>query len=270
MTVGIHDLTVSYGQTPIVQAENLTLEPGEITALIGPNGVGKSTLLKAIAGLIPADGHVDLDGLTLSPGDRHDAIAYMPQDIGPTSSLTILEVVLLCRLRSLGMSVPGLLCEEALGKLGGFGLADLQGRTLDQVSGGQRQLVYLAQTLFRKPKVLLLDEPTAALDLRHQLIVLEAVRGHAMTNGTIAVVAMHDLTMASQFCSRMICLHQGRIDADGKPASVLTEERLRRVYQVEAAILPSSDGGLTVTPQRAVTADAMSGADQQNVPGKSS
>ncbi len=268
MTVGIQDLAVSYGGTPIVEAKSLTLEPGGITALIGPNGVGKSTLLKAIAGLIPAEGRIDMDGQTLSPSDRHDAIAYMPQDIGPTSSLTILEVVVLGRLRSLGLSVPSQLCDEALDTLGGFGLADLQGRTLDQVSGGQRQLVYLAQALFRKPKVLLLDEPTAALDLRHQLIVLEAVRRHATANGTIAVVAMHDLTMASQFCSRMICLHRGRIDADGTPGSVLTAERLRRVYQVEAAILPSGDGGLTVTPRKAVAVNEVSEADQRRVAGK--
>ena len=270
MTIRIHDLAANYGPTPIIEAESLAFNAGEITALIGPNGVGKSTFLKAIAGLIPAKGDIELDSRTLSPSDRHDMIAYMPQDIGPTSSLTILEVVLLGRLRSLGLSVPGRLCEEALHALNRFGLADLQGRTLDMISGGQRQLVYLAQALFRKPKVLLLDEPTAALDLRHQLIVLGAVRRHATTNRTIAVVAMHDLTMASQFCSRMVCLYGGKVDANGTPRSVLTEERLRRVYQVEASILPSSDGGLMVTPLRPATAEDVSEGFQRRVAGNSS
>ena len=253
MTLAVHNLEVGYDGTTIMHAEELTLASGEVTALIGPNGVGKSTLLKAIAGLIPANGDVTMGGEELDARERHDIIAYMPQDIGPTSSLTLLEVVLLGKLRSLGLSVPGEMCDAALHALGRFGLGQLQGRTLDAVSGGQRQLVYLAQALFREPDVLLLDEPTAALDLRHQLVVLEAVRGHAKTNGTTIAIAMHDLTMASQFCDRMVCLHQGRVDADGPPATVLTEERLRRVYHVDAVIAHSGHGGLTVTPLKPVS-----------------
>jgi len=253
VTLDVQNLHVAYGQSTVIEGADITLHPGKVTALIGPNGVGKSTLLKAIAGLIPADGNLSLNGHPLDAKERHDRIAYMPQDIGPTSSLTLLEVVLLGRLRSLGLSVPASLCDEALKALGRFGLGHLQGRTLDMISGGQRQLTYLAQALFRKLEILLLDEPTAALDLRHQLIVLEAVRGLARSNDTTIMVAMHDLTMAAQFCDRMICLHRGQIDADGPPAAVLTEDRLRRVYHVDAAITEAGHGGLTVTPLRPVS-----------------
>lgn len=254
MTLDVQNLHVAYDQSTVIEGADIVLHPGEVTALIGPNGVGKSTLLKAVAGLIPAGGSLSLNGQPLDARERHDCIAYMPQDIGPTSSLSLLEVVLLGRLRSLGLSVPESLCDEAQKALARFGLGNLQGRTLDAISGGQRQLVYLAQALFRKPDILLLDEPTAALDLRHQLIVLEAVRSLARSNGTTIVVAMHDLTMASQFCDRMICLHRGQIDADGTPATVLTRDRLRRVYHVDAAISASDHGGLTVTPLRPVSA----------------
>ncbi|MEM6547976.1 MAG: ABC transporter ATP-binding protein [Pseudomonadota bacterium] len=253
MSLEMRDLQVSYSRKPVVSGANATLPAGEVAALVGPNGAGKSTLLKAIAGLMPADGEVAL-GTALSQADRAAAIAYMPQDIGATSSLTLLEVVLLGRLRSLGLSIPGGLVAEAADALAEFGLAALQERTLDQVSGGQRQLVYLAQALFRGPKVLLLDEPTAALDLRHQLVVLETVRARTRTRGMVTVVAMHDLTLAAQFADRMICLGGGRIDAAGPVADVLTAERLARIYGIDAQVAACAAGHLQVTPLRALPA----------------
>lgn len=132
-----------------------------------------------------------------------------------------------------------------------FGLAPLQGRTLDAVSGGQRQLVYLAQALFRETEVLLLDEPTAALDLRHQLVVLEAVRAHAAASGTMVVMAMHDLTLAAQFADRIACLCRRRIVADGRPEAVLTPGLLRRIYGIEAEVLTGATGSARVIPVRA-------------------
>lgn len=251
MTLHVKDLEVSLGDTSIVKHASLSCAAGQFAMLIGPNGAGKSTLLKALSGLLPSNGQVILKDATLEKTQRQQLIAYMPQDIGPTSSLTVLEVVLLGRLRSLGLSVPGAMADAALAALAQFGIGALQGRTLDAVSGGQRQLVYLAQALFRQPDVLLLDEPTAALDLRHQLVVLEAVRQHCETHGTIAIAAMHDLTLAAQFADQMICLSQGRIEAKGLPESVLTADRLQRVYGVEAAITYGERGRPNITPLRA-------------------
>ncbi len=251
MTLNVKELEVSLGGTAIVKRASLSCAPGQFAMLIGPNGAGKSTLLKALSGLLPSHGQVSLKDLTLGRTERQAVIAYMPQDIGPTSSLTVLEVVLLGRLRSLGLSVAGALADAAQAALARFGLAELQGRTLDAVSGGQRQLIFLAQALFRQPDVLLLDEPTAALDLRHQLVVLEAVRKHCADHGTIAIAAMHDLTLAAQFADQMICLSQGRIEAKGPPESVLTAERLQRVYGVEAEISLSAQGRPNVMPLRA-------------------
>ncbi|WP_282610703.1 ABC transporter ATP-binding protein [Pelagibius sp. Alg239-R121] len=251
MTLAVKDLAVSLGGVSIVKRTSLTCAAGQFVMLIGPNGAGKSTLLKAVSGLLPSKGQVHLQDKPLATADRQSVIAYMPQDIGPVSSLTVLEVVLLGRLRSLGLSVPGALAEAAGAALDQFGLAALQGRTLDAISGGQRQLVYLAQALFRQPDVLLLDEPTAALDLRHQLVVLEAVQQHCAAHGTIAVAAMHDLTLAAQFADQMICLSEGLIEAKGPPEDVLTADRLRHVYGVEAEVAYSERGRLNVTPLRA-------------------
>ena len=136
-------------------------------------------------------------------------IAYMPQDTSAHSSLTVLEVVLLGRLNSLGLNLPKGLANEALEALDAFGLSSLQTRQLDEISGGQRQLVFLAQALFRQPRVLLLDEPTAALDLRHQLLVLERLRLIARKTGTIIGMAMHDLNLAAQYSDHVLGLGGG-------------------------------------------------------------
>lgn len=255
MSLDVSKLSVSYGTTLVLREASFSLPGRSVTALIGPNGTGKSTLLKSIAGLIAAGGTVALNGRQLEPDQRGRSIAYMPQDIGPSSSLTILEVVLLGRLRSLGLHVPRELRRLAETTLAQFGLETFQTRTLDAVSGGQRQLVYLAQALFRQPDMLLLDEPTASLDLKHQLIVLEAVRKHCSQNGVTAIMAMHDLTLAARFADRIICLHDGRIAAHGTPTEVLTEERIRIVYGVEADITVDANGFPHVTPIRAAEAE---------------
>ena len=251
MTVDTQGLTVRFGGRAVLNDVSVSFRGGEVVALIGPNGAGKSTLLRAIAGLQAAAGSILIAGRSIDTAEMLDSVAYMPQDTSATSSLTVLEVVLLGQLRSLGLRVPRTLVEDADALLARFGMRDLAGRTLDALSGGQRQLVYLAQALFRRPEILLLDEPTAALDLRHQLVVLETVRRTAKDEGIAVAVAMHDLSLAAQFADRFICLSDGGVDAAGPAESVLTEDRLRRVYSVHAEITRSANGQTIVTPIRA-------------------
>ena len=221
-----------------------------MTALIGPNGTGKSTLLRAIAGLHTHSGDVKIGARRVDKAERRDVIAYMPQDNTATSSLTAIEVVLLGRLRSLGLIVPETLVREAETMLTRFGVEALGGRTLDAISGGQRQLVFLAQALFRRPHVLLLDEPTASLDLRHQLLVLEAVSEAARRDGIVVAVAMHDLSLAAQFADSFILLSGGRVEAAGPARDVLVPERLARVFRVQTEVVVGSDGKPRVVPLR--------------------
>jgi iron complex transport system ATP-binding protein len=246
------DVSVAFGRHQIVRNLSAAIAGGMLTAVIGPNGAGKSTLFKAAAGLLPSTGIVELHGRALAQRDRQNAVVYMAQDIAAASSLTLLEVILLGRVRSLGLSVSRALVAEAEAALERFGLASLQTRTLAEVSGGQRQLAFLAQALFRQPQALLLDEPTAALDLRHQLVVLETVGQYARDHGISVAIAMHDLSLAAQFAGHIICLSRGAVDAAGPPSTVLNPERLRRLYGVEAEVWQTGSGYWQVMPRRAV------------------
>lgn len=251
----VEALGVRYGRTDVLTGIDLGFPAGTVTALIGPNGTGKSSLLRAIAGLQPHAGTVRLAGEVLPARARGATVAYMPQETGAAASLTLLEVVLLGRLGSLALSVPDAVVAEASDILDRFGLRGLHHRTLDQVSGGQRQLAFLAQALFRAPGVLLLDEPTAALDLRHQLIVLERVRDYARRHQVVAIAAMHDLTLAAGFSDRITCLNGGTVAGDGSPEDVLREDLIRSVYGVQASITSHAAGSVSVVPVRATGSD---------------
>ena len=250
MKLVIENLSVGYGQNKIVRDVNLTLSGGEIIALIGPNGTGKSTLLKGVSGLLPTGGRMYFESQESMPRDV--SFAYMPQDTLTYSSLTVLEVILLGKLRSLGLRLPPSMIEEAQEALNKFGLEHLQTRSLGELSGGQRQIVYLAQALFRETPVLLLDEPTGALDLRFQLAVLEAVRAHTRSSKIVTVLALHDLTLASRFADRIVCLHDSRIVADGPPRQVLNRDLIRSVYGVDAEILDTEKGYRCVVPSTCI------------------
>lgn len=260
MTLHLRDLRVHYGERLALQVDTLCLEPGRLTALIGPNAAGKTTLMRAVAGLQAAAGSVRLG----RQGDmdrraRTDAIAYMPQDTGARSALSALEVVLLGKVGRLGLRLPMAEIDAAAALLDQFGIGAVADRPLDSLSGGQRQLVFLAQTLQRRPRVLLLDEPTAALDLHHQLSVLGRLVELARREQLVLLVTVHDLNLAARFADRVICLVAGRICADGPPAGVLTPERLRTIYDVEAEVGTGRDGRPTVTPlapARAALAEA--------------
>ncbi|MEM7059314.1 MAG: ABC transporter ATP-binding protein [Pseudomonadota bacterium] len=230
----VEDLSAGYSGAVVVKKAVFIAEACDLTALIGANGSGKSTLLKAVAGLLPSSGAVTIDGRVADP--RRD-VAYMPQDTSAASGLTMLETVMLGRLRSLGWNTPKDVVHEAANLLDRFGLARLAERPLHDVSGGQRQLAFLAQALMRRPKVLLLDEPTAALDLRHQMLVLETVAKDARDRGLVVVMAMHDLSLAGRFTARVVCLKDGAVLSAGTPAETMTEQRIAEMYGVRVEIM---------------------------------
>lgn len=245
MNVRLDGVAVSYGRRRALHGIDAVFEQGTVTALLGPNGSGKSTLLKSIAGLVPHSGSIAFENGT-------PRIGFLPQDGSDRAALTVLETVLLGRIRSLGLRVPPGETAAAAAMVDLLGLTDLADRLLPELSGGQRQMVYLAQALAGEPDVLLLDEPTSALDLRNQIEMLATIGRLTRTGGLTTVLAIHDLNAAARFADRLVLLQDGRVRAAGAAADVLSEDRIGEVYRVKAYVQAGPDGRPTVTPYRTV------------------
>ena len=240
-------VTVRYGRRVAVDAVTLDAAPGEVLAILGANGSGKSSLLRALAGVQPYGGMLAWDGDAASRG----AVGYMPQDNAVRAALTAFEVVLLGRLRSLAFRVGGRDLAAAQDALAELGAADLAARRVGELSGGQRQLVFMAQVLAADPQILLLDEPTSALDIAHQLHVLDLLRAATARRNLTTIAVLHDLNAAARFADRVALMRSGRLVGVGRPAEVLTAPALRRAYDVEVSVLAGPDGHPVVVPLRA-------------------
>lgn len=229
MRVEVEDLGVRYGRQIAVDRVSLAAMPGEILGVLGPNGSGKSSLVKAIAGVLPHRGTVRFDGVAEQPS----VIGYMPQDHHSRAALTVLETVLLGRLGRLGLRVSDEDLASAGSVLDEIGIAPLALRDLGALSGGQRQLVFLAQALASAPRVLLLDEPFSALDIRHQLEVAELLARLTRERRLTTILVLHDLPMAARLADRIALLQNGRLMAMGESADILGSRAMRDVFQVE-------------------------------------
>lgn len=241
MTVAIRDAGVAYGGRSAVKAVNLDAAPGRVLALVGPNGSGKSSLLKAVAGLVAHTGRIDTAVDPASGG-----LSYMPQSFQSCAGLTVLEVVLLGGVRSLALQVREEDIEAAAEALRLLGIGAIAGRAVDQLSGGQRQLVFLAQSLVSGPRVLLLDEPVSALDLRNQLHVLDLVRDVTRTRQLATIIVLHDLTLAARYADEVAVMCDGRLVAIGSAAATLTPERIAATFRVRVETLTSPGGDLVI------------------------
>ncbi len=236
----IEQLHVAYGKKPVLR--DITMEPvapGSLVALLGANAVGKSTLLKSLAGLQHASGKVWLDDTELlsMPGtERVQKVGYLPQSLPQSTSLLVWEA--LCSgYRALRPDLSSTVVEKDVqGVLQQLGILDLALRPLSTLSGGQRQMVGLAQVLVRRPELLLLDEPTSALDMRWQLRVLELLHETCRDTGAVAVIAIHDLNLALRFCDWIAVLAQGSLIAAGPARETISVELLRTAFGIEARV----------------------------------
>ena len=205
---------------------------GEIVAVIGPNAAGKSTLFKRIAGLLRGPGEVRVSG-----SDRAGrAISYMPQDTSANAVLTVYESILLARKQGQSWNVANTDLGLIDGIMEALNITEIAFRDLGQLSGGQRQLVSVAQTLVREPEILLMDEPTSALDLHRQVEVLAFMRAEARRKGMIVLIAIHDLNQALRFADKSLVIADGRMHACGPSNEVITVDMLRDIYRIEARI----------------------------------
>ena len=245
MTLVLDAVAVRRGRVPVLREVTASLAPGQIVGIIGPNGTGKSTLLNAIAGLLHWKGRIAWKGGPVDLG----AIGDLPQRAEVRAELSVLETVLLGRREALGWRVADATLEGAAAMLDTFGIGALHARGMETLSGGQQQLVLLAQRLLRQPGLVLLDEATSALDIRHQMLVFDRLRGYVARIGALVVIALHDLNLAGLHCDRLVLLHEGRIAAEGLAEDVLTATHLRRVYGIEAEFLRSASGRPVILPR---------------------
>lgn len=240
VSLQLKDLGARYGQRTIIRGvSTAAFVGGQVVAVVGPNAAGKSTLFKRMAGLLDGPGEVLLHGSQKGA----QAISYMPQGLNASARLTVYESVLLARKQL----TPGWmvqddelnLVDEMLSALGITGLAF---RNLGELSGGQQQLVSIAQTLVREPDVLLMDEPTSALDMHRQVQVLDFMRTLARKREVIVFIALHDLNQALRFADQVLVIADGTAQGSGPSHAVINEAMLREVYQVQARIERCSRG----------------------------
>jgi iron complex transport system ATP-binding protein len=235
-------ISAGYGARPILRDISLCIEGGEVVALAGPNGAGKSTLIRVISGVLPVTaGEVKLDGLELlrlPPIQRARRVAVVPQMIHLPEAYTVGEIVLMGRTPHLSLwAGEGRHdCEVAWTAMRAAHVEDLSDRRVSELSGGEQQRVVLARALAQEPQVLLLDEPTAHLDLKHQVGVLELVRSLAREHTLAVLMTLHDLNQASLYADRVALMQQGEIVAQGTAHEVFTGELLSRVYGVPVAV----------------------------------
>lgn len=231
-------LSIHFGEREVVRQVSLDIEPGGLIGLIGPNGAGKTTLMRALAGLQDYQGQIHFDKRSLHdlpPQQRARTIAYLPQGHAAHWPLPAREIVILGRLpyrrafREFSEQDHAAV-ERALELTDTSTFAD---RRVTELSGGERARVMLARALAVQAPILFCDEPVASLDPYHQIHIMEVLREYAAAGASVIAV-LHDLTLASRFCQRLLLLHEGRIVADGNAESVLSVDNLARTYHVAA------------------------------------
>ena len=259
MKLSIKNLVFSYRDSPVLKNIDMGLNPSELLGVVGPNGSGKSTLIRCIDGILkPGDGHILLNGKNLSSMGQIEVarhLGYVPQNAPKTFPVTVFDAVLMGRRPHLswcsGKKDRGRVV-EALKRLC---IEHLALRDFNELSGGEQQRVLIARALAQEADVLLLDEPTSNLDIRHQLEVMEIMKQLVSEKGLAAVIAIHDLNLASRYADRVVMMNEGEVFASGTPAEVFTPRNIARVYGVES-IVEKKNGALFILPQKPVASES--------------
>lgn len=255
VTLKVTDVAFSYASVPVLARVSMVVGPQEMVAVLGPNGAGKSTLLKCIDRILtPRHGTILLDGADLAGLSRLELakrIGYIPQSLSHTFSVTVFDAVLMGRRPYVSWHTSEEDTEKVLTTLKLLHIEDLAMRDINEMSGGQMQQVFIARALVQEPDVLLLDEPTSNLDIRHQLEVLHTIKSIVRKKGISTIMAIHDLNLAARFADKIVLMNGGEIVAVGDPSSVITPATIREVFKVEADVFEKA-GKLHVVPLKAV------------------
>lgn len=255
MNVGISGVSMKYGTRAVLNDISIEISGGSWLGIIGPNGAGKSTLLRAIAGLLPYDGSIALDGVEIGSLDRRavaQTVAYVPQSPVLPEGMNVTDYVLLGRtpyISHFGTESKRDL-EVIFEVLTTLDLIEFRGRLVTTLSGGEAQRVALARALAQQAPLVLLDEPTAALDIGHQQDVLDLIDNLRTTQQLTVISTMHDLTLVGQFADSLVLLSNGGVVAEGSASDVLTREAIFEHYGANVRILEDDAGNPVVVPWR--------------------
>jgi len=262
----IKQVDFSYFDGLILHNINLSIGAGEMVGLLGPNGSGKTTLIKLASGVLkPRRGEIKLDGTLLRNLQRKliaRRVAVVPQQFHIPFAFSVSEVVMLGRIPFIRAFAGEMVADRdaVTAALGVVGIGELEQRRFDELSGGERQKVILAMALAQQPRLLLLDEPTVHLDITHQVEILELVKSLNVEQGITVIAAMHDLNLASLYFDRLVLLKEGRVIADGTPAKVITEDRIKEVFAASVRVEPHP---VTGAPHIVVTPKGSAGKEEQ-------
>lgn len=257
MNLIVKDLEFCYTSRTILNKISLELHSREMLGVIGPNGSGKSTLIQCIDGLLkPKTGSILLDGNDLKNISRKEMakkVGYVPQTTSRSFfPSTVLDTVLMGRRPHLGWRSSNKDVKNVIGVLRLIGIEDLAMRDINELSGGQQQKVLIARAIAQDPSILLLDEPTSNLDIKHQLEVIEIIREKVMERNISAIMAVHDLNLAAKYTDRIVMMKDGKIFAAGMPDKVLTPENIRSVYGVVAEVINNNGTSPHIIPLRSL------------------
>lgn len=246
--IKIENMSFAYQKVSVLKNLDIKISAGQITAIIGPNGSGKSTLLKCINGILPVKkGKIFVDGKSIgSFTRRHLAaiMAYVPQQETQLFSGTVYETILMGRKPYIGWSQKPGDYEIINQVINDLDLNSISSEFLNELSGGQRQRVLIGRALAQQPEILLLDEPTANLDLKYQLEVMQLLKDLSH-KGITVILAIHDLNMAAKYCNELIMLENGKTFATGD-RSILDEENIKNLYDVEVKTLRYGDNNIII------------------------
>jgi len=246
----LQSVGVAYGRNVVVKDLTFQVMPGEMVGLIGPNGSGKSTIIKAISRVISLQsGKILLDGkdvFKMPRGDLARLLGVVPQMSILPSAFTAFEVVLMGRNPHLGLlqyegARDMAITWRAMEMTATHTLAE---RKVGELSGGEIQRIVIARVLTQEPKSILLDEPTANLDIRHQVEILDLIKNLCLENNLTVVVALHDLNLAAQYCDRLILINNGQVHAQGTPEEVINSRNIKEVYGADGCVYTHPVNGL--------------------------
>lgn len=241
MKLRIRDVEFSYVSTPVLKDVCMEANGSEILCVVGPNGSGKSTLLRCMDGILsPQKGSIILNEQNIKNMRRIELakeIGYIPQSAPQAFPVNVFDVVLMGRRPHVGWRSGEKDTEKVLEILQLLNIEDLAMRDINELSGGEKQKVFIARAIIQEPRVLLLDEPTSNLDIKHQLEVMDIIKDIVRKKDISVIIAIHDLNLASRYADRIIMMNNGKIFAAGNPLSVFTQENIKQVYGVESEII---------------------------------